>query len=125
MTQFVRFLLVGGVATLVQYVVLLAFVVGGFTGPVVGSTVGYIASAWLNYFANHRFTFRSARPHSVALPRFAVVVVFGVALNAMLMSVGTQALGLHYLFAQLLATAAVISWNFFAARRWSFGAAAN
>jgi len=118
--QFGCFLLVGATATMIHYAVLHLMVVAGLAGPVSSSTIGYVLSALFNYWANHKITFRSDQAHQVALPRFSVVALVGLALNAGLMAIGTRILGLHYLLAQLIATCMVLVFNFVASRYWTF-----
>ena len=118
--QFGCFLLVGAAATMIHYAVLHLMVVAGLAGPVSSSTIGYVLSALFNYWANHKITFRSDQAHQVALPRFSVVALVGLALNAGLMAIGTRILGLHYLLAQLIATCMVLVFNFVASRYWTF-----
>ena len=66
-----RFLLVGGTATAMQYAVLVALVRWAGVGPTLASCIGFVLSAVLNYALNRRFTFRSQARHAQALPRFA------------------------------------------------------
>ena len=120
--QFGRFLAVGGFATALHYVILYILVELIDADPVWASVTGYIISAVFNYAANYHFTFASTRDHRIAFPRFMVVVATGLVLNSLLMGIGVRLLGLHYLLSQVFATGAVVIWNFFASRRWSFDA---
>lgn len=119
-SQFRCFLVVGATATIIQYAVLHFMVVTDLAGPIGSSTAGYALSAIFNYWANHKVTFQSDQAHHVALPRFAAVLVVGLALNALLVAIGTKVVGLHYLLAQLFATIAVLAFNFIANRHWAF-----
>ena len=60
LSQFGRFLLVGGFSTLLQYVILAFLVRTAGTDPVVASSIGYVLSAIVNYDLNYRLTFRSS-----------------------------------------------------------------
>jgi putative flippase GtrA len=120
LSQFGRFLLVGGFSTLLQYLILAFLVQTAGTDPVMASSVGYVLSAVVNYDLNYRLTFRSRVPYFGGMGRFALVHAVGFLLNGMIMAVGTKALGLHYLAAQIAATVVVLFWNFFANRRWTF-----
>jgi len=119
---FVTFLVVGGVCTGIQYVLLVAFVVWMGVGPVAASTAGYIVSTAINYYLSHKVTFESSRSHREAFPRFTVVATVGVVLNGMIVGFGTRHTTVHYVLVQVAATAVVLLWNFVANLRWSFSA---
>jgi putative flippase GtrA len=115
----IRFLLVGGTCTLVQYVILVALVRGAGFNPTVASTIGYTLSCILNYGLSHSFTFKSNSTHRRAVPRFVFVVACALVLNAAAIY-GLTALGVHYLLAQVIATGLTLLWNFSASLRWIF-----
>ena len=118
--QFIRFLLVGGIATALHYAILILLVQTGLARAVVASSIGFAASAVLNYSLNRHVTFRSSRPHAQAAPRFVLVACTGLGINAALLWLlhgpGSQ----HYLIAQVLATLGTIVWNFALNRLWTF-----
>jgi putative flippase GtrA len=118
--QFARFAGIGALATVLHYAILIAFVQYGLVDPVTASTIGFALSALGNYALNRTFTFRSSRPHTEALPRFAAVTLLGLAINASLIWLFHILVGLHYLLAQVLATAGTLSWNFAVNRTWTF-----
>jgi putative flippase GtrA len=119
-SKFARFLIVGGVCTALQYLLLVALVEGpGFTATT-SSTLGYLASSVVNYFMNYRFTFNSASLHRRALPRFVLIGSCGLILNGVVTYAGTNWYGAHYLVAQAAATCVTLLWNFLANLRWTF-----
>ena len=120
LSQFGKFLLVGAFATALQYVVLALLVQTAGMDPVLASSIGYLLSALANYDLNYRLTFRSHVPYFGGMFRFGLVAAAGFMLNGLVIGVGTKALGLHYLLAQVAATVVVLFWNFFANRRWTF-----
>lgn len=117
---FASFALVGLVATGVQYVILVLSVEKLGLSPVLGSTLGFVVSAGLNYWLNYHFTFRSSHSHVGALGRFALVALSGLGLNALVMLLLGHVPGLKYIVAQLLATALVLAWNFLGNSIWTF-----
>lgn len=121
--QFGRFAVVGGLATAIHYVVLIILVQWAQSDVVFASSVGFLISAVFNYLLNRRITFRSQKSHLEALPRFFVVAFLGLLINAGLIWVFHDAAQLHYLAAQILATAGTLFWNFTANRIWTFGSA--
>ena len=58
--QFARFCLVGSVGTAVHYSALVAIV--HFRGkPMIGSIVGFVLGAMVNYLLNYHYTFKSVQ----------------------------------------------------------------
>jgi putative flippase GtrA len=118
--KFSRFVLVGGLCTGVQWVVLILLTEIVKLHPTTASTIGYVLSALINYRLNYSFTFSSTALHRQALPRFSLIMTIGLALNAAMTFVGTTVCGVHYLIAQAMATGVTLLWNFWANHRWSF-----
>jgi putative flippase GtrA len=123
LSRFVRFALVGAVATAIQYALLILLVRGFHLPPTPASSIGFVVSAVANYLLNYRFTFESEHPHGPAATKFALLAGAGLAINAIIMHVlvGTH---VHYLIAQVCATAVVLFWNFIGNSLWTFGAGA-
>jgi len=119
--RFVRFLIVGGIATLIQYVTLIWSVERWHWNAVLASSLGYFLSTIANYLLNYYFTFRSDNRHRVAATRFAIVAAAGLTLNALLMEFLAQRLHFPYILAQILATIGTLIWNYWANSKWSFG----
>lgn len=117
---FLIFCGIGGISTAIQFAVLGALVELLSLSPIAASIIGYCTSALTNYALNYRFTFASDQPHSVTLPRFALVSTTGLAINAGLMTLFVTFLGANYWIAQGLSTGAVLVWNFGANLAWSF-----
>jgi putative flippase GtrA len=118
--QFIRYAGAGAIGTACHYAALIALVQLAHFGAVAASTAGAIVGAIVNYALNHRFTFASGRAHAVALPRFALVAVGGIALNALVLAAVLSLAGPHYLVAQVVATGAVLTAGFLANRAWTF-----
>lgn len=119
---FARFLLVGGTATLIHYLILFCLVRFAGLNEVLASTLGYSFSAAWNYLLNRSFTFRSDRAHKQALPRFMVVALVGLLINALVVWACLAVLGFPLIAGQLLATFCALFWNFIANKVWSFAA---
>lgn len=120
-TQFARFGAAGAVGTGAHYTLFLLLIRLAGVDPVAASAAGALLGAGVNYVLNYRYTFRSARRHREALPRFLAVAAAGLALNILLMWLLVDGLRVHYLAAQVAATAGVLVWNFLANRHWTFG----
>jgi putative flippase GtrA len=118
--QFMRFLLVGALCTVCQYVLLIMGVEWLGVDAVLASTLGYLASAAINYLLNRRYTYASGAPHAVLVWRFVAVLAAGSALNALFMLLLHGYLHWQYALAQLFATGGTLIWNFCAHRYWTF-----
>ncbi|MEW6166202.1 MAG: GtrA family protein [Pseudomonadota bacterium] len=122
LTRFLRFVAVGGFATILMYILLVIGIELLGLAPVVASVSAYAISALANYWLNHRITFRSAQRHRVALFRFAVISGCGLILNGAIVYAGTEVWSAHYLLVQVFATVCVLFWNFLGSQLWTFRA---
>jgi putative flippase GtrA len=118
--SFVRFAVVGTLATGIQYLILIALVHGAKAHPTGASSIGFVASSAVNYVLNYHYTFRSNRRHGPAAVKFALLAGVGLLLNAAIVQVLIGA-GWHYMLAQVCATAVVLVWNFAGNSLWIFG----
>jgi putative flippase GtrA len=120
--QFMRFLVVGVIATAAQYTVLIGGVELYGWQPVWASGLGFALGAVVNYVLNRSFTFQSKAAHTRAVLRFAIVVVAALGWNVVLMHLLSERLNYPYLLAQVLTTGVVLIWNFCGNALWSFAA---
>lgn len=118
--SFLRFLLVGGSATLLHYAIM-ATLIQAFGCPAsVASATGYCLSTLYNYWASAHFTFADQHDHARSLPRFLVTAAAGLGINQLVL-LGLIRFDLPLAFAQITATAAVLLWNYFVNASWAFG----
>ncbi|MGB6488172.1 MAG: GtrA family protein [Steroidobacteraceae bacterium] len=122
LSRFFRYIVVGGIATAIQYAFLILLVRGLGMAPTPASSIGFVLSAGVNYLLNYRFTFQSNRPHGPAAAKFAVLAGTGLVINAAIMHLMTGA-GAQYLIAQVCATGVVLFFGFISNTMWTFGAA--
>lgn len=120
--QFSRFLLVGLVSTAGHYAVLWLGVAHFGLRASLASALGYMVGFAINYPLNYRYSFDSQRPHGDALRRFSAVVLFGLALNTVLMWLLAEQWHWHTLLAQVLTTGIGLVVNFCAHRWLTFSA---
>jgi putative flippase GtrA len=118
--QFLRYAAAGALGTGLHYAVLVGLVQFVRVDAVLASTAGAVVGALVNYALNYRYTFGSDRAHRQALPRFALVAVAGIAVNALVMAAILAFAGPHYLVAQVIATATVLAAGYLANRAWTF-----
>jgi putative flippase GtrA len=114
-----RFLLVGGAATALQYLLIWVFLKLGLLDPVPASAIAFAMSSVANYIATARFTFASRNRHSYGLPRFAATAAAGCLINTLVLHV-LLTWGASLLPAQLFATGVVFVWNYMINALWTF-----
>ncbi len=115
-----RYGIVGIVGTPAHYLTLILLVEAGGIGPVYATIAGSAVGALVNYLLNRRYTFKSAKAHLDAGPKFLMVAVATGILNAVLVYLGVELLGMHYLVVQIVATLIVFLSNFALNNTWTF-----
>ncbi len=114
--QLFRYGFVGGVAFVADYGTLyvateylhLHHLLSAAIAFIIGLVVNYLLStSWV--FASHSQTNRQ-----LEFIIFAVIGVIGLGLNELIIYLGTDVCGLHYMLSKLVSTAIVFFWNFFA-----------
>jgi putative flippase GtrA len=128
MKRFALFLGIGGLSTLLQFLLLILFVESRLLPEVGASVAGYVLSSIFNYWANYHYTFNSRSNHKETLPKFVVAVAIGLSTNTALFAVFLfifdQHLPLpwveHYLAAQFLATGITVVLNFCVHKFWIY-----
>jgi putative flippase GtrA len=118
---FMTFAAVGAVATACSYSLLILQVVSFHVQPIVASGFAFLGGATTSYALNSRVTFGDRTAQSKPLARFLTVAFVGLCLNTLFMAVLVKYFNLHYLFAQMIATALVLAWNFSGNSAWTFG----
>lgn len=117
--SFLRFLLVGGAATGLQYLIMAGLIYALAMQGVLASGIGFVASAIFNYWANAHFTFAAGANHRQGVPRFIVTTAAGCLINVVVLY-GLTRLGVSLIPSQLLATGVVLIWNYTINAIWTF-----
>lgn len=128
MRRFVLFVGIGGISTLIQFVLLILFVESRLFPEVTASATGYVLSSFFNYWANYHYTFKSASSHTQTFPKYALAVAIGLSTNTLLFAaflwLFNNYLALpwveHYLAAQFLATGVTVVLNFAVHKFWIY-----
>ena len=87
-----------------------------------GTFIGYSCSAVVSYLLNYYWTFTSNQAHHQAAGRFVAVVLSGLVINASIVAVLADWLKIHYLIAQVIATAVTLGTNFLSSELCPFAA---
>ena len=119
MRRFVRYAVVGAVATLAHYLVLIGIVELARWPAYLGSGVGAVVGAQVAYAGNRWFTFAHRGAVATSWSRFQVTAVAGALLGMAIVALGVR-VGLHYLVAQVIATLTGLVLTFLINRRWTF-----
>jgi putative flippase GtrA len=128
MKRFALFVGIGGLSTLIQFLLLILFVESGLLPEVLASAAGYVLSSFFNYWANYHYTFQSTSSHAQTFPKYALAVAIGLSTNTLLFAVllwlFNNHLALpwveHYLVAQFLATGMTVVLNFAVHKFWIY-----
>jgi putative flippase GtrA len=128
MKRFALFVGIGGISSLIQFLLLIIFVETKLLTEVAASAAGYLLSALFNYWANYHFTFKSTRSHSETFPRFVAAVGFGLLCNTLLFSIFLWLFNNYlpipwvenYLVAQFMATGITVFINFAVQKIWIY-----
>ena len=108
-----KFALVGLAGTAIQYITLwLGVTFYGEAMATTASSIGFTLGAFVNHHLNRIYTFNTNKSYLITLVQFLFSAVWLFFLNLILMFVLTNYTDLHYLFCQLIATAAVFFTNF-------------
>jgi putative flippase GtrA len=117
---FFSYLISSVLAFIAHYGALLGLVSMVGVSPPMATAIGFVIGAVVSYLYNCRFTFTHSGPHASAFTRFVVVASVGFVINLVIFSSLLVALHVHYIVAQLIATAIVLVWGFSANRYWTF-----
>ncbi len=117
--QLLRFLITGGLSTLVQYVLLIISIESLGIAKTTSSALAYGLAAIVNYVLNYHFTFEAKSPHKQTLVRFAYVVSIGLLLNTIAFYLAIQ-MSSHYILAQCIGTGVTLIFNFIAHKYWTY-----
>ncbi|MCA0406735.1 MAG: GtrA family protein [Proteobacteria bacterium] len=118
--QFSRFFSVGLVAVAVHYGVMILLVEVFRLDEVHAAVIGYTVGGFASYSLNRKFTYDTERSHAAAAWRFAVVAGIGLIITWAFMALFARYFGWHYVLSQLITTAIVMMWSFFAHKYWTF-----
>lgn len=124
--QFMKFGVVGIVAFLIDYGVLMLLSQGFGVDAVLSAGISFCVSVVFNYVASMRFVFthRDDLSRSREFFIFIILSVIGLVINELIMLAGVVALGdsaLMVTITKLVATVIVMVWNFFSRKKWLDG----
>jgi putative flippase GtrA len=107
-----KFLLTGGIATAIQYIILGIGTSYYNLSASFSTGIGYGIGSVISYFMNYFFTFKSTVSHSKATFRFYAMVCVGWFLSVVLMYLLVDVLNLNKWFSQIFTTGIVFIFNY-------------
>lgn len=114
--RFMRFAVVGGIATIIQFSILVALVELAHANKLAANAIGFVFAATANYLLNRYFTFAGTRSHmGYGMLKFAVTSVIGLGINTLIFQT-LMSFGLYYVPAWVIAVGLTLIWNYSAAR---------
>lgn len=124
--QFVKFALVGGMTTAINFVIYALLVLSG-VHYIQAAIVAFVLATLNSYTFNRKWTFRAGPHQHERLVKFAVVQLIGLGINLAALTylvehvhVGSWSFQDHKLMAQLIANGFVILSNFLGNKFWTF-----
>lgn len=118
--ELVRYLLVGGLGTVAHLLVLVVSVELAELSATWGAVLGYLCALLISFVFNHKWTFNSRKSYLSSFPKYALVSVSGLALNALMVNGLVNYFGWWYLTAQLIVIWIVPITNYLLNKHWSF-----
>lgn len=119
MQHFIRYTVVGAVATAFHYALLVLCVEYVGWPAWLASGFGAVAGAQLAYLGNRWFTFAHRGEMRASWPRFQATALIGALFGMAVVALAVR-LGLHYVLAQMLATGLGLVLTFGVNRAWTF-----
>ena len=121
--QILKFGVVGVLAFIVDYGVLMLLNVGFGVNPVLAAGISFTVAVIFNYLASMRYVFKHRDDLSRAkeLTIFVVLSVIGLVINELIIWAGTSLLGetpLMVTITKVFATGVVMVWNFVSRKKW-------
>ncbi|MDY6083412.1 MAG: GtrA family protein [Actinomycetaceae bacterium] len=112
--QLIRFSIVGVIATIVDFGILIGLTELFGVHYLVSAALAFICSVVVNYILSMRYVFRGRQDISKRreFSVFVTLSVIGLGLNEVLMWLGVDVAGLHYILIKIIATGIVMLYNF-------------
>ncbi|MBT5953774.1 hypothetical protein HOG98_03540 [bacterium] len=118
--SFLRFLIIGGVSTAINYSVFHVFLAVFGMHYAMSSGVGYCTGLVVGYFFNKSWTFQAARHSVAAITQYICVYLGSLTLSLVLLSFLIEGLSFPAWFANIIAIGLTTITNFVGLRFWVF-----
>lgn len=111
--QILRFGVVGGLAFLIDYILLYLLTEYLNIYYLISSIISFIVSLIFNYILSIKWVFDVTKKQTVKeVIIFVILSIMGLGINQVVMYIGSDLLNIHYMITKLVATGIVMIWNF-------------
>jgi putative flippase GtrA len=118
--RFLRYLIVGGVGTVIYMGAVIMFVEKMMLKPVFGAALSMIFLIIYTYLVNRTWVFQTDIEHRKSIPRFIFAGIIGLLLNASIMFFTVEVVGWWYIWGLLTTVILVPPTNFLINYYWTF-----
>lgn len=120
MSQLIRFLIVGLLATATHFAVVIGLVEGPGIGAMLANGGAWASALGISYVGHYRWTFTAGGTHMEHFPRYMLVSLTGLGLNLGTVLLLHHQLGAHYLVATTCGVTLSVIVTFVMSRLWAF-----
>lgn len=112
--QIFKFVIVGGIATLIDWAIYYVLYNYLHIEPLIGNIISFSISVIYNYTASVRWVFDVNKEKSKMrmFIEFMIFSILGLLLTELLLFIGIKGLNMHAMFVKIIATAIVMVFNF-------------
>lgn len=117
--QFIRYVFVGGIATIADWGVLYIATESGLY-YIISAVISFVVGLAVNFALSKLLVFKSneAKVGSVLeFVSYGIIGLIGLGLTMAIMYVMTDVCGVHYMLSKVLATVLVLFWNYIARKK--------
>lgn len=116
--RFIKFILVGGVGTIINLIVFYCLVKYLALWYIFSAVVSFFVAVTSNYFLNKQWTFANLVKASYL--KFVFISLSGLVFNIIILFLLVEYLKMNYFFAQLIAIGIAALWNFYNSQKYVF-----
>lgn len=118
--KIIRFSIVGGIATLIDFIFLYIFKEFLNMDVIIANTLSFIISVTYNYIASIVWVFdiNKEKNKKIQFILFILFSIFGLVLNNIILYILTDIFNMYYLISKVVATFIVMIFNFITRKRF-------
>lgn len=118
--KIIRFTIVGGIATLIDFIFLYIFKEFLNMDVIIANTLSFIISVTYNYIASIVWVFdiNKEKNKKIQFILFILFSIFGLVLNNIILYILTDIFNMYYLISKVVATLFVMIFNFITRKRF-------
>lgn len=118
---FFKYSIVGATGTLIDIGALFFLVEYAHLPILLAATISFLCAVINNFILNKKWTFQNrSKNYRKLFIKFFIVSCIGLILNNFCMYTQVMILGIWYIYAKLITSLLVLSWNFLANKYWTF-----